>query len=69
MKKSLSLWRACAALVCIAGVINYVLGQIYSSVVPQLAGMPFTFWFSIMITTILVGLTYYASRIFPFKED
>jgi hypothetical protein len=35
---------------------------------PTIAGIPFIFWSGFLVTTLVVVLTYLASRFFPYEE-
>jgi len=69
-RKKTVLWRIYAALVCLIIVITFtplIIPQgIYK---PTVLGIPYTLWVSMLITIVLVLLTYLGSKVHPGKDE
>ena len=63
-------WKLCVALVVILSALTFTplvipLGQFQ----PELFGMPYTLWVSILLTVLLVLLTYIGTRVHPGRNS
>ena len=63
-------WRICVALVIVISAITFTpliipVGEYQ----PELFGLPYTFWTSILITVLLVLLTYIGTRVHPGRNS
>lgn len=63
-------WRLCYGGVFVLSVLAFTPLVIPSGVVqPIVLGMPYTLWVGILLTVVLVGLTYVATRLYPVVEN
>lgn len=63
-------WRLCYGGVVLLSVLTFTPLVIPSGVVqPRVFGMPYTLWVGILLTVVLVGLTYVATRLYPVVES
>jgi protein-S-isoprenylcysteine O-methyltransferase Ste14 len=66
MKPNRKHWRICVALVGIIVLLGYTPLLIPKGIYnPMLFGIPYTLWLGILVTVILVVLTYIGSRVHP----
>lgn len=69
-KKRRTLWRVCYTSVVLVSAAAFTPLVIPSGVIePELLGMPRTLWAGIVVTGLLVLLTYAATRVYPPETD
>lgn len=56
-------------LVLVISVSYYGLSINHQRLQPEILNMPFEFWYGILITAILVVITYISKSIFPYKDE
>jgi len=60
------IWRTCIAAVAVIVVITYTPAVIPSGTInPSFLGLPYSLWAGILLTILLVTLTYIGSKVFP----
>ncbi len=62
-------WKILVWSVVIIAFISYLFIFKLGQTEPSLLSLPFIFWSGIVMTTVLVILTFIGARIFPYKED
>lgn len=63
-------WRISIAIVAIIILITYTPAVIPAGKIkPTLLGMPYSLWMGILLTIVLVTLTYIGSKIFPSQNE
>ena len=70
MKQSKLFWRICVALVIVIIAVTFsplVLNT--GKIKPQLFGFPFTLWFGILLTVLLIVLTYIGGKVSLTNEE
>ena len=64
-----NVWRAIVFLVLIIGLLYYGLSINHQKLQPKIYNVPFEFWFGILVTAVLVVITYISKSIFPSKDE
>lgn len=70
MKNKKLLWRCCVA--AVVAIILITLSPLVTKAgktVPTLSGLPYTLWLSILLTFLLVVLTYIGSKVIPEDKE
>ncbi len=62
-------WQMSVAIVVILLLASFTIVFQSNITAPKLAGIPFIFWTSFLLTVLLVLMTYLGFRVFPYKED
>ena len=63
-------WRICVALVVLVSALTFTPLVIPAGVYrPELFGLPYTLWTSILVTVLLVLLTYVGTRVHPGRNS
>ncbi len=63
-------WRICVAMVLLLIIFGYTPWMIPAGVYkPMLFGLPYSLWLGILVTAILVLLTYIGSRVHPGSDE
>jgi len=69
-KRKKRYWNICAALVVILSVLTFTPLIIPEGVYkPMLLGIPYSLWTSILITVLLVALTYVGAKVHPGTDE
>ena len=70
MKRSKKYWTICVILVAVLIVLGYTPIVIPEGVYkPMILGIPYSLWFSFIITVALVTLTYIGSKVHPGADE
>lgn len=64
-----TIWRLCVVLVITIAILSYFFVFSTYKSEPEFIGMPYTFWMGILLTALLVVITFIAQKYSPFKED
>lgn len=64
-KKRIAWWICCAAVLLLSVLTFTPLVMPLGVHEPTLLGVPYTLWTSILLTIALVGLTYWATQVYP----
>jgi hypothetical protein len=67
--KSLTTWRIVVASAILLIFLSFGIFFTPGESTPFLFSLPYVLWSSILITALLVVLTFIGTRVFPFKED
>lgn len=62
-------WRILVGTVIVLALISFTLIFKPGIIEPSFLSLPFVFWSGILLTTLLVVLTFIGSRIFPYKNE
>lgn len=63
------IWNSIVLAVLILSVGSFLFLFRENKVDPRLGDVPFVFWTGLLVTVLLVGLTFLASRFFPYEES
>ncbi|OOG74295.1 hypothetical protein [Algoriphagus sp. A40] len=63
------IWNSIVLAVLVLSVGSFLFLFRENKVDPRLLGVPFVFWTGLLVTVLLVGLTFLASRFFPHEES
>ena len=70
MKKSRKYWTLCTALVIVILVLGYTPLMIPDGIYkPMILGIPYSLWTSMLVTGVLVALTYVGSKVHPGSDE
>ncbi len=62
-------WNSIVLAVLILSVGSFLFIFKENKIDPRLGGVPYIFWTGFLITVVLVGMTFIASRFFPHEES
>ncbi|RIW16298.1 hypothetical protein D0X99_08005 [Algoriphagus lacus] len=63
------IWNLIALAVFLLSVGSFLVIFEENKIDPRLGGVPYIFWTGFLITAVIVGLTFLASRFFPHEES
>lgn len=64
------IWRICIAVVAVIVLITYTPAVIPSGTIsPSFLGMPYSLWTGILLTILLVILTFIGSKVYPSQNE
>ncbi|MFT7421853.1 MAG: CDP-diglyceride synthetase [Arcticibacterium sp.] len=64
-----TIWQICVVLVITIAILSYFFVFDTHKSEPEFMKMPYTFWMGILLTTLLVVITFIAQIYSPFKDD
>jgi len=63
------IWNFIVITVLLLAIVSFFFLFQENKLNPTIAGIPFIFWSGFLVTTLVVALTFFASRFFPFEEN
>lgn len=63
------IWNILVSTVAVLSIVSFLFLFEENKVDPTIAKVPFAFWAGFLVTVVIVGLTFLASRFFPHQES
>ncbi len=63
------IWNILVFVVLVLSLVSFLFLFEENKVNPTLANVPYAFWTGFLVTVVIVGLTFLASRYFPHEES